>query len=248
MIDLKSISEDSINGVGIKLLQPLRGPRVNVDTVLLAGFSKVRRGERVCELGCAHGAVSLILAKRKEISVVGLDIQENLVHMAEKNRELNELSDRASFIHGDLREIHKILPPQGFDVIVANPPYGDPIRHRTGNRSENVLARHGVVCSVEDVAEACRYLLGDKGRAYFVFAAERLVDFLCALRSRGVEPKALRAVHPRRGKDASVFLVKALRSASPGIRLLPPLRINDDGGNYTEDLLEFYSPEGSPCP
>ncbi|MDD4837427.1 MAG: methyltransferase, partial [Dethiosulfovibrio sp.] len=57
-------SLDELKGLNIRLIQPLQGFRVNVDTVLLAGFSKVRRGERVCELGCAHGAVSLILAGR----------------------------------------------------------------------------------------------------------------------------------------------------------------------------------------
>lgn len=242
------VSDDSISGVGIRLLQPMNGPRVNVDTVLLAGFSKVRRGERVCELGCAHGAISLILAKRKDISVTGLDIQEKLIDMAVENAELNDLSRRISFLHGDLREIQGILPAQGFDVVVANPPYGDPVRHRTGSRSEKVLARHGVTCSVDDIADACRYLLGDRGRAYFVFAAERLVDFLYALRSRGMEPKAIRPVYPREGKDASVFLVKALKSASPGIRFLPALDINGEDGDYTEDLMKFYSPEGSPCP
>lgn len=104
-------SLDELKGLNIRLIQPLQGFRVNVDTVLLAGFSKVRRGERVCELGCAHGAVSLILAGRGDVSVTGLDIQADLIEIAKENASINGLSDRVSFCHIDLRDVREVSPP-----------------------------------------------------------------------------------------------------------------------------------------
>ncbi len=241
-------SLDELKGLNIKLIQPVQGFRVNVDTVLLAGFSKIRRGERVCELGCAHGAVSLILAGRGDVSVTGLDIQVDLIDIAKDNASINGLSDRVSFCHLDLRDVRDFLPPQSFDVVVSNPPYGDPKRHRMGIREEECLARHGVTCSLEDIGRSCSYLLRHGGRAYTVFTSERMVGLLEAMRDFNVEPKVILPVYPNSSKDSSVFLMKSIRGASPGLRILPPLYIGDDDGKATEDLLSYYTVEGCPCP
>ncbi|PIE54171.1 MAG: methyltransferase [Dethiosulfovibrio peptidovorans] len=245
---MKDMTVDELKGLNLHLRQPVQGPRVNVDTVLLAGFTKVKSGERVCELGCAHGAVSLILAKRRAISMVGVDLQEHLTAMARKNAQANSLDDKADFLCGDIRDVRLLLPPQSFDVVVSNPPYGDPRYHRIGDSPEKTLACHGVRCSVDDVASACRYLLRQRGRAYFVFSAQRLVDLLVSLRSHEIEPKILKPVHPRNHREATVFLVKALRGGAPGLRLLPPLIVAGEETQFSEELLAYYTPEGSPCP
>ncbi len=239
---------DELKGLDIRLIQPAVGPRVNVDTILLAGFTKVRKDEKICELGCAHGAVSLILAKRSRVPVIGVDIQGHLVEMAGKNAELNGLDGNASFIEGDIRNIGDIFSSQIFDVVVSNPPYGDPSRHRRGKRETESLARHGEACSVDDISRACRHLLGDGGRAYLIFTAERMVELISSMKSAGVEPKAMRPVYPRENRDGTVFLLKAIRGASPGMRLLPPLFIGSAGFKSTDELLRYYTVEGCPCP
>lgn len=241
-------SLDELKGTGLRLIQPLQGFRVNVDTILLAGFSKVRRGESVCELGCAHGAVSLILAGRGQVSVTGLDIQPDLIEIARENAFLNDLEDKVSFLHCDLRAVEKTFPPQSFDVVVSNPPYGDPTRHRQGIREGERVARHGVTCSLEDISRSCSYLLRHGGRAYTVFTSERMVALLGAMSRSQMEPKALLPVYPNAKKESSVFLMKSIKGAAPGLRILPPLSIGDGNGGTTEDLLSYYTVEGCPCP
>ncbi|MFA7207982.1 MAG: methyltransferase domain-containing protein, partial [Synergistaceae bacterium] len=83
--------EDLLRGE-LKIKQPLEneGPRVNIDTILLAHFTKPKKGEKILEIGCAHGAVSLILAKRGH-TVEGVDIQSHLIEMAGENAAENGL-------------------------------------------------------------------------------------------------------------------------------------------------------------
>ena len=119
-----------VNGA-LRLVQPdeKSGLRVNVDTILLAHFARPKAGERILEIGCAHGAISLILAKRgtllspRGFDVTGVDIRPDLVELARANAESNGL--KAEFVAADVREYKKIAPAQSFDRIVVNPPYDE---------------------------------------------------------------------------------------------------------------------------
>ena len=116
-----------MNGA-LRLVQPdeKSGLRVNVDTILLAHFARPKSGERILEIGCAHGAISLILAKRgtllsqRGFDVTGVDIRPDLVGLARANAESNGL--KAKFVAADVREYKKIAPAQSFDRIVEQPP------------------------------------------------------------------------------------------------------------------------------
>lgn len=247
-LDTESATLDELRGFGLWIKQPKIGPRINLDTILLSGFTKVKHKDRVCDLGCAHGGVSLILAKRRLCRVVGVDIQGPLVEMAFENAVLNGLSSRVSFVEGDIRLVRDLFPTQSFDVVVSNPPYGDPLRRRSGKNDSRNKSRSGETCSVSHLAKACRYLLGDGGRAYFIFSSERMPEFLASMRSEGVEPKALMPVYPRASKDSAVFTLKAIRGGSPGMRLLPPLFVSEKDLDHKRALLDYYGQEGSPCP
>ena len=99
MMSFMETTFDDILYGKLKMRQPLCGPRISVDTVLLAWFARLRQGDRVIELGTASGGVSLILAKRwPTVSfITGIDIQEELVKMARENAEINGLADRVTF-------------------------------------------------------------------------------------------------------------------------------------------------------
>lgn len=228
----------------LRLRQPDVGPRVNMDTVLLAGFARPRPGERVIELGCAHGGVSLILAKRFPHSrFEGLDIQPRLIELARENAARNGLTANARFETGDLREHRRLYEHQSFDAVVVNPPYEDPGFGRRAEAETNRLARQGEMCSLADVCEAARFLLKNGGRLYMVMRALRLAETLALLRARSLEPRELLMVHPAPGKNASVFLVEARRSGGTAVTVPPPLFIYDEKGEYTPELMRFYAPE-----
>lgn len=226
----------------LMLEQPVDGPRVSVDTVLLASFVKTRSKERLIELGSAHGAVSLLLARKFPSAVIeGLEIQPELVEIARNNAAVNGLKERVSFRQGDLRKVREIFPAQSFDTVVVNPPYDEAMSSRHSPRESEAVARHGTECTLEDVAAAARYLLVNRGKLFLVLRAKRTAELMFLLSRERVEAKRIRPVYPSPGREASVVLVQATRSAGKGVILETPLYIQDGQGNYTKDLLAAYS-------
>ncbi|MDY4033418.1 MAG: methyltransferase domain-containing protein [Pyramidobacter sp.] len=242
--DIPPVDGEAILYGFLRLRQPDVGPRVNMDTVLLAGFARPRAGERVLELGCAHGGVSLILAKRfPQSRFEGLDVQPRLIELARENAARNGLTANALFQTGDLREHRRLYGHQSFDAVVVNPPYEDSGFGRRAEAATNRLARQGEMCSLADVCDAARFLLKNGGRLYMVMRALRLAETLALLRARNLEPRELLMVHPAPGKNASVFLVEARRNGGAAVTVPPPLFIYDEKGEYTPELRRFYAPE-----
>ncbi len=242
-------TRDAILYGELMLWQPEKGPRVSVDSVLLTAFSQVRPGERVLELGSAHGAVALLLARRfpESGSVEGLEIQPELVEVARKNARENGLEGRVAFRRGDLRQVRNIYPPQSFQVVVMNPPYDEPGKSRPSPHDAEATARHGLHCSLQDVVQAARYLIANRGRLFMVFRANRTAELCRILEESAIEPKRIRPVHPSPEKDASVVLVEGVRAGGVGVTIQPPLFIHDKNGDYTPSLLAAYSVGGGSC-
>ena len=96
---------------------------LSTDSIALADFARVFSGARVCDLGCGCGALGLLLlAKCETLQVTGVEIQEPAARCAAENAAQNGLS-QFSVLHGDLREYRTLLPANGFDIVVSNPPY-----------------------------------------------------------------------------------------------------------------------------
>ncbi len=237
--------ENSLMGGALRLVQPdgKSGLRVNVDTILLAGFARPKAGERVLEMGCAHGAISLILAKRASLlprgfEVTGVDIQPELIELARANAASNGLD--AEFLAADIREYKKIAPPQSFDRIVVNPPYDEARSSRPSPDAGRAAALHGSCCTLEDIIKAARYLLKNRGRLDMVLRADRTGALFSLLDRYGTPPKIMRCVHPAPGGRASVVLIEAMRSARHSLIMESPLFIRDSGGKETPQLKAAY--------
>ena len=177
-----------------RLWQPEAGPRVSMDTVLLAAWVRRPPGKRasVVELGAATGAVSLMLALRfpGSFRIVGLELQPDLAAMAERNGRENGLEERVSFRCGDLRD-PSLLPRDAFDGVVANPPYEAPGRGRESPVAARSIARQGACCSIRDVAAAAARLLKGRGRFCAVFRTDRMAALMGAALDAGLAPKRL---------------------------------------------------------
>lgn len=233
-----------------KMLQPSEGcgPRVNVDTVLLAHFARPKHHARVVEMGCAHGAIALIVARRRAVAHDGaplpvidaFDINGELIALARQNAELNGLDDSVDFFTCDLRDVRSRFKAETYDAVIMNPPYDEPGTSRRSPSDAMAAAMHGTECSLADAVAAAKYLLKNGGRFYLVMRARRAAELFALLDARNVRPKRMRAVHPKPGREASVVLVEAVRDGGSGLTIEPPLFICRDDGEYTDELLAAY--------
>ncbi|MDR1471470.1 MAG: methyltransferase [Synergistaceae bacterium] len=226
----------------LKMFQPAdgAGPRVNMDTVLLAHYARIKPRSRVVEMGCAHGAVSIILSRRTPSARIdAFDINRELIDMARENARLNSAGG-VSFFVSDLRGHRENFRPESYDAVVMNPPYDEPGRCRPSSDAAMASAMHGGACTLSEVVRCAKYLLRNRGKFFLVMRAKRIAELFSLLHEHNVRPKRFRMVHPKPGRDASVALVEAARASGDGVMAEPPLFVYGPDGEYTEQLLAAY--------
>ena len=247
MLDFKNYSQDEILRGKLNIYQPLHGPRVNLDTMLLASWVQIHaNNSHFLEIGCASGAISLILALKFKgnFKITGLEIQHELAELANHNLKINSdyennFSERVNFIHGDIRD-KNIFVKNSFDAIVINPPYETIERSRISKNISLTTAKIDFTCSPDDIAEASSRLLKSKGRLFTVFNTARITEFINAMTSKNIILKRLKFVHPKSNRNSNIFLAEFIKDAKNGVIILPPLIVYDENGNYTSDTLNAY--------
>ena len=216
-----------------------------LDSFLLASLPRLKPGWKVCDLGCGTGLLGLLLLqRRRELTVTGLDIQPEAVRLGKLAAAENRLEDRLFFRLEDLRKT--ALPAGSFDLAVCNPPYFPPSAGPLPNGEARRTARTEEACTLEDVCRAAGRLLRWGGAFCLVHKPERLTDLLCALRGEGLEPKRLRLVSLRPERAPSLLLLEARRGGKPGLAVEKPLILENPDGSPTAELKRIYFREEAP--
>ena len=232
---------DDLNRNNYKIIQHPDYFTFGMDAVLLSSFAVVHKSEIHMDLCCGNGVIPILLAaKNKGTSYAGAEINDKLVDMAARSVALNGLADKITIHNADIRNMKNFKFGDTFDVITANPPY---MAAETGAKNENydmAIARHEILCNLDDVAAAAAKLLRFGGRFYMVHRPSRLADIIFVLRKYGLEPKILRFVHPKAGAAPNTLLISASNGGKPHLDVKPPLIIYDDKGQYTEEVYRIY--------
>ncbi|TRM11098.1 tRNA1(Val) (adenine(37)-N6)-methyltransferase [Lentibacillus cibarius] len=209
----------------------------SLDAVLLAHFAYVpiKKGH-ILDLCTGNGVIPLLLSRRTNASIVGVEIQTRLADMAKRSVELNNLDNRLTMIHGDLKEMKTELGHSTFDVVTCNPPYfPTPAETEHNDNPHLTAARHEVYCTLEDVVKACKLHVRPGGKVAMVHRPDRLVDIIFLFRQYRIEPKRVRFVYPKYGREANMLLIEGTRDGKEGLTILPPLYIYHADNTYTKE-------------
>lgn len=234
---------DELFGGRLRIIQKKKGYRFSIDAVLLAHFARLKRGERVIDLGAGSGVISIILALRFPGSgrITGLELQRPLADMARRNVMLNRLGECVDILQGDIRNPSSFLTVKSYDVVVFNPPYRKAGTGRINPDEERALARHEIRGSAADFLQASDRLLRDGGRVYLIYPAKRMVEVLYRMRVLGLEPKNLRVVHSRTSSEGEFILVEGLKGGGEEVKILPPLFIYGEEGGYSGEMQGIFN-------
>lgn len=213
----------------------------SLDAVLLADFTYVPKTRgKILDLCTGNGVVPLFLSTRSKVPITGVEIQERLFNMALRNIELNELGNQLEIIHGDLKDMPAYYGNDKFDLVTCNPPYFPTPKMDEQNLNEHLaIARHEIHCSLEDVVESCSRLAKSGGKVSMVHRPERLVEIVQLFKKYKLEPKRMRLVYPKEGKEANILLIEGVRDGKPGLKILPPLYALTKEDEYTAELREI---------
>lgn len=215
--------------------------RLGTDSVLLADFVNTANAARGIELGCASGAVMLLLLARSEkLHMTGLELVDTAAALARENLAAHAMADRGGIVTGDLREHRRLFRAGSFDLVVANPPYFPVGSGALPADGERAVARGEVTCTLEDVCTAAAFLCRTGGSVCLVHKPERLSQLLCCLTAHGLEPKRLRLVCPRPDSAPNLVLAEARRGGRPGLRIEAPLILRDADGAESAELRRIY--------
>jgi len=225
-------------------LRIIQSPSVfafSLDAVLLARFVYVpiQKGN-LLDLCSGNGVIPLFLSGRTKGTITGVEIQERLYDMAIRSIEYNGLNERLKMVLGDIKEMPKQLGAGKFDVVTCNPPYfTTPSKEEINPNEHLAIARHEILCTLEDAIKASSQLVRQGGKVAFVHRPGRLIDMITLMRQYRLEPKRIQFVYPKLGKEANTILVEAIKGGSPDIKILPPLIVYNEANEYTSEIREI---------
>ena len=235
-------TRDTILDGSITLIQPKHGYRFSVEAILLGRFARVSTRDRVLELGAGCGVVSIMMAALyRPREVVAVEIQPSLAEMIPRSASINRLKS-VHAVCADLRQKKMAgVEPASFDLVVANPPYRAAASGRESpDHGRRVARAEGSTVLADFVAAARRYTRA-RGRVAFVFTARRSAELISAMRSKQLEPKRIRFVHPQLAMPASVMLIEASVGGGIEVAIEPPLILYDRPGIYTSEAKALLS-------
>lgn len=211
--------------------------KIGTDSVLLSYFTESGRAGLACDLGCGGGILSVMLClENPNLTVHGLEIDSRAAEVAELNAVANGISGRVIVFRRDLRKSG--LTAGAYDLVVTNPPY---FPMGSGREHSSIAPyRDERNCTLGDVCSEASRLLKWGGRFSMVHRTERLSEVLCTMSSLRIEPKRLRLVQTRESMAPKLILVEGRRGGKPGLKIEPPLIMQNSNGYESDIIREIY--------
>lgn len=232
---------DDLQTHGYEIIQHPGKFCFGMDAVLLASYAKVKRGERALDIGTGTGIIPILMTVKTDgEEFTGLEIQEESADMARRSVVHNHLEDKITIKTGDIKEAADYFPAASFDVITTNPPYMIGQHGIQNVNSAKTIARHEVLCTLDDILRESARLLTFHGRFYMVHRPFRLAEIFTKMTSYGIEPKRIRFVHTYVDKEPNMVLIEGSNKGRSRMQVDPPLIVYEKDGSYTGELLTNY--------
>lgn len=232
---------DELHRNGYQIIQHSGKFCFGMDAVLLSGFARVKPGERALDLGTGTGIIPILLRGKTEgRDFTGLEIQEESADMARRSVAYNHLEESISIVTGDIKEAAALFGAASFDVVTSNPPYMTGNHGLVNPEQPKAIARHELLCTLEDVVRETSKLLRPGGRFYLVHRPFRLAEIMTVLVKYKLEPKRMRLVYPFADKEPNMVLLEALSGGKSRITVEKPLIVYKEQGVYTDEIYDIY--------
>lgn len=227
---------------GNKIIQSKDTFMFGIDAVLLADFAKneIHKSDKCIDLCSGNGIIPLLLSPHVD-KITALEIQTEIARMAQKSVELNSLEDRITVINGDLKEVRSSFPKHSFNCVTCNPPYMIMDHGRRNSIDAKTIARHEVLCNLEDVISAADYLLHSHGKLFMIHRPFRLPEIIYSMKNHGLEPKVMRLIQPFENSEPNLVLIEARKDAKPRLEIKKPLIVYETPGVYHNEVKCIYN-------
>lgn len=236
------VLNDLVNYQNLKIYQNTDWFLFSLDSVLLPNFVTLNKNiKTIMDLGTGNAPIPLILSTKTKAKIIGVEIQKDVYELAKKTVEYNSLQDRIKLYNLDIRKIKEHFGGDSIDVITCNPPYFKVDEQSNLNEDlHKVMARHEISLTLEDLLKASRYLLKNNGVLALVHRTDRFLDILRLCSEYGLEVKKIRFIYPKVDSESNMILIEARKNGGVGLKVLPPLYVHEQNGDYTKEVLEMF--------
>lgn len=224
----------------LKIIQRKDMFNFSLDTVLLANFCSINKNvEKIIDFGTNNAAIPLLLSTRTKTNIVGVEIQEEAVDLARKNVALNNLENQITIVNQDIKEYVK--NNRRVKLVVCNPPFFKLGEKSHLNDNEYLqIARHEIAITLEEIIASASFILDHGGKFAMVYRPDRLIETINLLQKYDLEPKRLRFVYPKQGREANTFLIEAIKKGKIGLRIEAPLYSHNEDGSYSDEVMKYF--------
>lgn len=225
---------------GYKIIQDSQRFKFGIDAILLSDFAFdfIRKDDLVFDLGTGNGIIPFMLGKSRAKMITGLEIQKENVELAKKSVLMNELEEKIKIVYGDIKTVSNDFEKHSFDVVLSNPPYMINEHGKQNPLDAKAIARHEVLCTLEDVVTAADYLLGTHGKFFMIHRPFRIPEIFSSMINHKIEPKRMQLIHPFAGKEPNLVLIEGRKNANPRLKI-------EESLNVYEKSVEGKQPEYS---
>jgi len=241
-VNLKSNERlDDLQRNGYQIIQNPEKFCFGMDAVLLSGFARAGSEDTVLDLGTGTGIIPILMEGRYHCKhLTGLEIQEESADMARRSVLFNHLEEKIDIITGDIKEADNLFPSASFDCVTCNPPYMIGKHGIVNPKAPKAIARHEILCTLEDVVRQAAKLVKPGGSFYLVHRPFRLAQIITCMTQYKLEPKRMQLVYPYVDKEPNMVLIEGVRGGRPRMKVEKPLIIFEKPGEYMPEIREFY--------
>lgn len=226
---------------GFKIIQDKKGYCFTTDSVLLANFVRCKPKDRVVEFCSGSGVVSILAyAKNRCKDYTMVELQPRLADMSNRTIMLNNLQEYIKVENTSIQNFAE-SNHENFDVVFCNPPYFSDARADKNMVEEIKLARHEIAMNLQDLAKSINKVLKFGGKFFIVHKAERFDEIVTTFIQNNLSIKNVVFCHPKIDKDASFVLFEGLKGGKNGLKVLPPLILNEKTGEISEQVKGIYN-------
>ena len=239
---------DKLHVAEYKIIQDTKRFCFGIDAVLVSDYAKKGIGNKkidsIVDLGTGTGIIPFLMAACTSASdITGIEIQKDSADMASRSVILNNLEKRIHILNADIKDVEKILPRFKTDIVISNPPYMVADHGVKNDISYKTIARHEVLCNLDDIVKAAFHLLKPNGAFYMIHRPFRLPEIWASLKKYKFEMKRMQLVQPSVDKEANMVLIEAKKDAKARLNVDKTLIVYETKDEYSLDLKKIYGRE-----
>ena len=227
----------------LKIIQRKDMFNFSLDTVLLANFCTITKDvKKIVDFGTNNAAIPLILSRRTNKPIIGVEIQKEAVELAKKNITLNSLDNQIKIVHSDIKEFVNDSIKVG--LVVCNPPFFKVDEDSNLNDNEFlIIARHEIKINLEEIIKSAAKILDNRGKFAMVHRPQRMIEILNLMQKYDIEPKRIKFVYPKYNKESHILLVEGIYKGKKGLKIEPPLYAHNNDGSYSDEIKKMFGEE-----